>query len=340
MGRNKKIGLDYFPFDVDFFQDIKIRKLIKYQRGKAVTVYALLLCLIYKNGYYMLWDEELPFILSEQTGFEEAYIQEVVRCCLALGLFSKELFDKEKVLTSIGIQERYKRICDDCRRKCEFSEFNLISSEEKRISSEGKPITSEESTQRKEKDNKENIIIPPTPPKGVEELEKVISEKDQALNEALARIKDLEEKIAQSKPSKPKRSNGLNANARKAFEGHFRNTFGEEYYWTAKDAGNMSQLLRKLTFSREQKQLPVDDDSVLYALQVLLSSVKDGWLLENFSVTNLNSKYNEIVAQAKNGKNQSHYPNKQEANEYAFNALQERMERRSSGIQDELPKPF
>lgn len=189
-------------------------------------------------------------------------------------------------------------------------------------------------------EREDNIIIPPTPPKGVEELEKVISEKDQALNEALAKIKDLEEKIAQSKPAKSKRSNGLNANARKAFEGHFRNTFGEEYYWTAKDAGNMSQLLRKLTFSREQKQLPVDDDSVLYALQVFLSSVKDGWLLENFSVTNLNSKYNEIVAQAKNGKNQSHYPNKQEANEYAFNALQERMERRSSGIQDELPKPF
>lgn len=149
----------------------------------------------------------------------------------------------------------------------------------------------------------ENNIIPPTPPKGVEELEKVISEKDQALNEALARIKDLEEKISQSKPAKPKRPKGLNTNARKAFEEYFRNTFGEEYYWTAKDAGNMSQLLQKLTFSREQKQMPVDDASVLYALQVFLSSVKDGWLLENFSVANLNSKYNEIIAQAKNGNN-------------------------------------
>ena len=75
MGRNRKTGLDYFPFDVDTFQDIKIRKLIKYQSGKAVTVYALLLCLIYKGGYYMRWDEELPFIISEQTGFEEAYIR-------------------------------------------------------------------------------------------------------------------------------------------------------------------------------------------------------------------------------------------------------------------------
>ena len=77
MGRNKKNGLDYFPFDIDLFQDIRIRKLIKYQSGKAVTVYALLLCIIYKDGYYMKWDKELPFIISEQTGFEEAYILEV-----------------------------------------------------------------------------------------------------------------------------------------------------------------------------------------------------------------------------------------------------------------------
>ena len=112
MGRNKKIGLDYFPFDIDFFQDLRIRKLIKYQGGKAVTVYALLLCNIYKQGYYMRWDEELPFFVSEQTGFEEAYIREVIKCCLVIGLFSKELYDSEKILTSKGIQERYQKICD------------------------------------------------------------------------------------------------------------------------------------------------------------------------------------------------------------------------------------
>ena len=153
------------------------------------------------------------------------------------------------------------------------------------------------------KKEEENSNIPPTPPKGVEDLEKVISEKDHALNEALARIKELEEKIAKDNPAKPKRANSLNANARKAFEEHFRNTFGEEYYWTAKDAGNMSQLLRKLTFSQEQRQMPVDDASVLYALQVFLTSVKDSWLLDNFSVANINSKYNEIVSHAKNGNN-------------------------------------
>lgn len=161
MGRNKKIGLDYFPFDIDFFQDLRIRKLIKYQGGKAVTVYALLLCNIYKQGYYMRWDEELPFFVSEQTGFEEAYIREVIKCCLVIGLFSKELYDSEKILTSKGIQERYQKICDLCRRNNEICEYNIISSEDISFSSEENPVSSAKSTQskvkeRKEKKSKEN----------------------------------------------------------------------------------------------------------------------------------------------------------------------------------------
>lgn len=171
MGRNKKTGLDYFPFDIDFFSDLKIRKLIKYQGGKAVTVYALLLCNIYRQGYYMRWDEELPFIVSELTGFEEAYIREVIRCCLVIGLFSNELYRSDNILTSRGIQERYQKICDMCRRNSDILEFNVVSSEEKPISSEEKLIPSEEklipsekSTQRKEKEikekKKESTIVP------------------------------------------------------------------------------------------------------------------------------------------------------------------------------------
>lgn len=159
MGRNKKNGLDYFPFDIDLFQDIRIRKLIKYQSGKAVTVYALLLCIIYKDGYYMRWDKELPFIISEQTGFEEAYILEVINSCLKLGLFSNELYTSDGILTSRGIQERYKKICDLCRRNSEISEFSLISSEEIPISSEEKPINSAKSTQSKSKVKKKKELL-------------------------------------------------------------------------------------------------------------------------------------------------------------------------------------
>ena len=100
-------------------------------------------------------------------------------------------------------------------------------------------------------------------------------------------------------PPTPPKGEGLNVKARSLFETHYRQLFGSDYYWTAKDAGAMSQLLQKLKFQREQKQMDVADESVLYALQYLLSSVKEGWIFENFSVTNINSKFNEIVSQAK-----------------------------------------
>lgn len=126
MARTSKKGLEYFPMDIDIFSDLKIRKLIKYQGGKAISIYALLLCNIYKNGYYIEWDEELPFICSELTGFDEAYVSEVIKTCLSLGLFSKELFDAEGVLTSKGIQERYSRICIQCRRVCNITDYSML----------------------------------------------------------------------------------------------------------------------------------------------------------------------------------------------------------------------
>lgn len=126
MARIAKSGLEYFPFDIDFFQDIRIRKLIKRQGGKAVTVYALLLCLIYKNGYYMQWDDELPFIGSEMSGFDEAFISEVITACLALGLFDKQLFSKEHVLTSKAIQVRYCNIQRLNKRMSRIDEYSLL----------------------------------------------------------------------------------------------------------------------------------------------------------------------------------------------------------------------
>jgi hypothetical protein len=166
MARPIKIGLDYFPFDIDFFNDIKIRKLIRNQGGKAVAVYACLLCNIYKSGYYMRWDNELPFILSEILGYDEAYIQEVIKNCFALDLLSREMFEKNNVLTSKGIQTRYEDIYKLSKRRVCLSEFALVSSEETPVNSEETPVNSEFSTQRKGNKRKENNIPPLYPPAG------------------------------------------------------------------------------------------------------------------------------------------------------------------------------
>lgn len=117
--------------------------------------------------------------------------------------------------------------------------------------------------------------------------------------------KKKEEESSNTIPPTPPKGDCLNSKARLLFEKHFRDIYGNNYYWSGKDAGNMSGLLQKINFSRTQKNMPVDDNSMLYALQSLLSSIKEGWIFENFSVTNINSKYNEIVSQAikNNGNN-------------------------------------
>lgn len=197
MSRQKKSGLDYFPFEVDFFQDIKIRKLIRRNGGKAIAVYALLLCYIYKSGYFMTWDKELPFIISEQTGYGEVYIQEVLESCLTLGLLDRRMLDEEGVLTSRGIQERYKKICADSRRSASIGEYNLLdenSTKAVESSTKGVSIFGEkadkctkvckkepflrksvqESTQSKVKESKEKDDVekaPPTSPPTRENVE-------------------------------------------------------------------------------------------------------------------------------------------------------------------------
>lgn len=111
--------------------------------------------------------------------------------------------------------------------------------------------------------------------------------------------KEYKEKKDNNIPPTPPKGDGLNIKARSLFEEFFLSTYGSNYYWTAKDAGAMSQLLRKLSFQREQKKMDVSDDSLLYALKYLISSITDSWLCDNFSVTNINSKFNEIVSQAR-----------------------------------------
>lgn len=152
MGRNVKQGFSYFSLDVDIFSDIKIRKLIKNHSGRALSVYICVLAFIYRNGYYVLNDEDFGFIVSEQTGDKVEFIEAVLDYCVKVGLFSAEMFE-QGVYTSKGVQERYLAMCKASRRNIVFSEYALISSEEIGINSEEIAINSEKTPIKKSKVN-------------------------------------------------------------------------------------------------------------------------------------------------------------------------------------------
>lgn len=101
-------GIDYFPFDVDFFSDVKIRKLVRYCGAKSTSILICLLCSIYKNnGYYILWDKDLPFVISDIIGVSEGAVNEVIKKALQINFFDNDLFKKYHILTSKGIQSRF-----------------------------------------------------------------------------------------------------------------------------------------------------------------------------------------------------------------------------------------
>lgn len=254
------------------------------------------------------------FLLSECNGrgWENPFECPNRRIILSIGISEPTLIDCRNRLQSKGLLmfEKGKR-----NEKSPVYYLNDLSKNFSKIFSKdlSKNLSKDFSLLYKTKDTKIKDIDnnPPTPPTGDAEREKKLQEKEDALRALEEELKKRESNLSsQSRTltAKPKKPNSLNAEARKLFEEHYQALFSNGYYWSAKDAGSMSSLLKKLKYQREQKKMPIDDQNVLNALKYLLDSITEGWIFENFSVTNINSKFNEIVSQAiakKNGQTTS-----------------------------------
>jgi len=108
MARPHNQGISYFSFDCNFYSDRKIRRILKSCGPAAGTALTCLLCNIYQeDGYYILWDEDLPFDIADMVGMSEGPVREVIQMALKVGFFDQEKYDKHKILTSSGIQKRY-----------------------------------------------------------------------------------------------------------------------------------------------------------------------------------------------------------------------------------------
>lgn len=108
MARPLKQGLDYFPFDVDFFADEKIAAISGEFGLKGEIAAIKLLCAIYRNGYFIRWSEALKFkLLRDLPGVSSELLDQIVNRLVRWGFFDEALFDSVKVLTSRGIQQNW-----------------------------------------------------------------------------------------------------------------------------------------------------------------------------------------------------------------------------------------
>ena len=118
MARISKPGLDYFPIDVNFLQDRKVRRISCRHHAAGIAALTSLLCLIYKEkGYYISWNKDTLFDIAQEACCGEDEMQAIIDDCLAVGLFDNLIYKEYGVLTSQAIQEQYHKIITDSRRK-------------------------------------------------------------------------------------------------------------------------------------------------------------------------------------------------------------------------------
>ena len=108
MARPKKQGVDYFPLDVHLDNKFKFIE-IKFGLEGFATVIKMMQE-IYANRYYCDWGEDEQLLFSNEHNIDFDKLQSITNECVKRNIFNKHLYDQYKILTSEGIQKRYKEI--------------------------------------------------------------------------------------------------------------------------------------------------------------------------------------------------------------------------------------
>lgn len=291
-GRPIKQGIDYFPLNTDFFQDVKVRKILRACGPNAVSVLICLLCNIYRdNGYYILWDEDLPFFIADEVGVSEGCVKEILLKAVQVGFFDVEKHSAYGILTSSGIQKRFLSITNRRTETVIKDEF-LINVDNNSIIARRNSIIARRNADKVKERKKENSLSG----------EKESQPAPYAPDPTVAECRD---ELRRNQP------------------------WLDQFSMNLRSAGYPDITRECLLQWLDRFFAKLQNEGVTRKSAGDAQHHFANWLKI------------ELEKQKHNGNPNRHpYPSKQEANDYALHALQERMEQRRSGLQDELPKPF
>ena len=132
-------GINYFPIGVNFMEE-NAMEVIEAKYGiKGSAIVLKLLCKIYKEGYFIRWDEEQCLIFANKAGREvqAEEVQGIIEILFIKGILDRNSYLENGILTSENIQKVWLEATK--RRKRELSELPyLIVKTEKE---NGKPDT-------------------------------------------------------------------------------------------------------------------------------------------------------------------------------------------------------
>ena len=188
-------GINYFPMGVNFMEE-NAMEVIEAKYGiKGSAIVLKLLCKIYKEGYFIRWDEEQCLIFANKAGREVqvAEVQGIIEILFIKGILDRNSYLENEILTSANIQKVWMEATKRRKRDLKALPYLLVKdlTQQEDEAPEGENVTVNpgnvvhdvavnaknacNSGQSKVKENKaeENKEFPPSaPPKGKEEERK------------------------------------------------------------------------------------------------------------------------------------------------------------------------
>ena len=119
-------GINYFPVGVNFMEE-NAMEVIEAKYGiKGSAIVLKLLCKIYKEGYFIRWDEEQCLIFANKAGREvqAAEVQGIIEILFIKGILDRDSYLENGILTSANIQKVWMEATK--RRKRELSELPYL----------------------------------------------------------------------------------------------------------------------------------------------------------------------------------------------------------------------
>ena len=188
-------GINYFPVGVNFMEE-NAMEVIEAKYGiKGSAIVLKLLCKIYKEGYFIRWDEEQCLIFANKAGREvqAAEVQGIIEILFIKGILDRNSYLANGILTSANIQKIWMEATKRRKRDLKALPYLLVNdlTQQETEAPEGENVTISpgnvvhdvavnaknacNSGQSKVKKSraKENKELPPSaPPEGKEEERK------------------------------------------------------------------------------------------------------------------------------------------------------------------------
>ena len=184
-------GINYFPVGVNFMEE-NAMEVIEAKYGiKGSAIVLKLLCKIYKEGYFIRWDEEQCLIFANKAGREvqAAEVQGIIGILFIKGILDRNSYLANGILTSANIQKIWMEATKRRKRDLKALPYLLVNdlTQQETEAPEGENVTispgnvvhdvtvnaknacNSGQSKVKEKKAEENKELPPSaPPKGKE----------------------------------------------------------------------------------------------------------------------------------------------------------------------------